>query len=298
MHTIKHTWSTEEDNLLYDVFDTMHQSKIQEKYFPNLNFNQVRHRIRQLNLKSKTPIPSTKKYYHIEDFFSIPNLNNSYWAGFIAADGHIEWIKEKYGRLVIHLSKKDEDHLVKFKQDIQYTGNIKVSQSRHPNYPGVLLDTSRLTINSFRQGILDLEANFNIPAGNKTLKLDPPSNLSIEHKYAFLKGFIDGDGHIGVHIDNSIRRNRVGYSINISVCGTLAMVEWVKETLNTLALSDHYKSNNQITKREKIWTYNWVGLDALVVLNKLHKIDTPELDRKWSKVDQYKQMVIQAYGLD
>ena len=62
-----------------------------------------------------------KLYTQNENFFSEPNDKNSYWAGFIAADGGIE---KTSNRLRIGLSIKDRELLEVFAQQVEFTGPI------------------------------------------------------------------------------------------------------------------------------------------------------------------------------
>ena len=59
-------------------------------------------------LKGKPPTRKNfRQYFRYtknEDFFSVPNLTNSYWAGFIAADGHLT---SKGATLQINIQARD-----------------------------------------------------------------------------------------------------------------------------------------------------------------------------------------------
>lgn len=55
---------------------------------------------------------TTNKIKHNTEFFKEPNTLNSYWAGFIAADGCIQQYKDnRQPTLAINLKSSDINHL-------------------------------------------------------------------------------------------------------------------------------------------------------------------------------------------
>lgn len=67
-----------------------------------------------------------KKMYNFnENFFKKLNKTSTYWAGFIAADGYLMIKKEGYKYVILSLSKKDVDHLHKFRKVLK--SNIKIN---------------------------------------------------------------------------------------------------------------------------------------------------------------------------
>jgi hypothetical protein len=143
-------------------------------------------------------------------FFSKPNEINSYWAGFIAADGCII-DTDRSKRLSINLSSKDKNHLVLLSNLLDvplYTYKTK----QH--------DVSRLSLRSNKL-CLDLENNFNITP-RKSLTLKPPK-LSAKLQRSFISGYFDGDGSLYV-----IRNKRYTYP-GLSILGTEAMLLWIQQ---------------------------------------------------------------------
>ena len=124
-----------------------------------------------------------------QDYFANPNLENSYWAGFIAADGNV-W--EPPGRsfcLSIGLQRQDREHLEKLKSAIGAGNTYEI-------------DTFDKRCNKIREKAQyqlysnkicnDLATVFNIHPC-KSLTHEPP-NLEGEFAYSFIAGYIDGDG--------------------------------------------------------------------------------------------------------
>ena len=149
---------------------------------------------------SSFKISNKFKYSCDHHFFSRDDEMSFYWAGFIAADGCLS-LREEYNTktLGISLAQKDIEHLLMFKNHIQYDGIVGNSTYKHS------LDNSKWK-DSFKNNVVitsyvifnDL-ARFNIvPAKTKIYKM--PEWLTI-HKYVnhFIRGYFDGDGCIWFH---------------------------------------------------------------------------------------------------
>ena len=120
-----------------------------------------------------------RKYSVNKEYFKIPNEQNCYWAGFIAADGCVE----DKNRLSIGLKKDDINHLEEFSKAIEYTNNVKLYN-----------DVATVTINC-KEICEDLRINFNI-VPRKSKILIPPNIIDEDLVACFIKGVIDGDGSI------------------------------------------------------------------------------------------------------
>jgi len=264
-------WTDDEVNLLTKIYsDTTWDRRC--KTFPYRTKEAIKNKATELNLKSSGKarfIP--KKHSKDEDYFSIPNLENSYWAGFIAADG---CCYTKSNALMVKLSKKDTNHLEKFSKCIQYTGNLNFGTSLTR---GKICYSAGLQIYSASKILLDLKNNFNV-VDRKTFTLESPINLSEENQLAFIKGYIDGDGYI--YLDKKQKTLEVG------VAGTKQFLIWIKETVDKLIPTN--KILAQVRKVENIHKYKIAGKRAIKFLNILHKMPTPELKRKWNKLEEYK----------
>lgn len=143
-----------------------------------------------------------RKYPINYDYFSKVNVNNSYFAGLIAADGCV------YNNVLsLELHKQDIDILNKFSNDIEYNGKLYYRKNRN---------TVTLPIRS-KQVAKDLSNNFNI-VENKTHILIAP-NISKKFVPHFIRGYIDGDG------------SYCSTSYNISIRGTENLLSWIKDNL-------------------------------------------------------------------
>ena len=141
----------------------------------------------------RTLSTSHRLYECDHNFFSrIETCEKSaYWAGFIAADGHVY---EARNCLQITLSAKDKEHLEQFKRDLKSSHRIReyqpvIEKSNFGYIPKTGLCTS-LHLNS-PQLAHDLK-RFGL-TGAKSFTLQWPS-LPDEMLRHFLRGYFDGDG--------------------------------------------------------------------------------------------------------
>lgn len=219
-----------------------------------------------------------RKYSFDWDYFKYPTVESAYWAGFIAADG---CIRNNPSQLSITLSEKDKSHLQNFVKCIKYTGPIRYNiikkdgMNRHAQ--------CNLTICGITQNLAEhLYKIYNLTP-KKSLTLLPPNSLTGYTKLAFIKGLIDGDGTI--YRDS---HNRLQFSI----CGTKEILDYICEEFNII--SPPTLKGNVIPKQRldrtnnNHYTYKITGYRAERILKVLHKIETPELYRKWSNLDTVK----------
>jgi hypothetical protein len=202
-----------------------------------------------------------RKYSANKKFFSHPNILNSYWAGFIAADGNV-----KRNRLQIKLSSKDAEHLERFRLDISYTGSVKRFEK-----------VAYLGINC-KKMVNDLLKNFNI-VERKSLVLKPPTLLSGVKVKAFIRGLIDGNG--------SITFKRTGKHIypRIIIYGTRAICRWIRERFDKWSLPTNYRrAVERKIKGEQLHAYAVSGSRAEKIGEVLLRVDVPELSRKWDRL--------------
>lgn len=159
--------------------------------------------------------PTTKRSLD-EDFFSVIDTEEkAYWLGFLYADGCIcerrrgDKIKSMF--LEIGLKRSDEEHLLKFAKSIRYE-NVKLT---YRTINGS--ETVRIQIFCTKM-CRDLIKHGCTP--RKSLILKPPildDNL-ITH---FIRGYVDGDGYIG------IKHNKTYDVLRCSILGTKEVLEYI-----------------------------------------------------------------------
>jgi len=233
---------------------------------------------------------STERKFNVNDFyFSKENLTleSCYWAGFIAADGNIA---QNNKVLNIYLQHTDKCHLLTFKEDISYEGTIKEYVSYKDlqktgikkvyYYDAICLTSSQIA--------KDLREVFNIvPAKSKILKFPYLPNQQFTD--AFIKGYIDGDGSIGVNLKNN--------DCYISLaCGSINFIENIakrfSEIINTEKVQIYNKDNTSVN------TINLRNKKARIIISHFAKISTPCLERKWGKAIEHVNNFVKKHRND
>lgn len=211
------------------------------------------------------------RYFNVNDnYFSQLTPVNSYYGGFIAADGNIS-----NSKLTIGLSSKDKMFLEQLKQ------NLNSSYKLYSQKPNKKYESSILTIVS-SQIVNDLKKHFNIKE-KKSLILTPPL-LDTIYKDCFIVGLIDGDGSIGRY---NINRGNTDPSLTISCVGTKDMMQFVKcrfeEILGKQTTNLYCRDKNK-----NFYYYVITALNARTIFkfyyeNYVQKYNLPILSRKWKK---------------
>ena len=173
--------------------------------------------IKKFKLKRERIIitkPNKRKYNLDVDYFKkIDTEEKAYWLGFIAADGCVRY-RVGCRILTIELSKKDEEHLEKFRKAIKYEGPIRQKKERvihnkkwkDKNKIFITKPSVSLTIchcdfvkNLIDQGIME----------NKTKLLQPPKIAKKYYRH-WIRGLFDGDGSVSFVHDGYIRGEFIG----------------------------------------------------------------------------------------
>lgn len=216
--------------------------------------------LKKYNIEIRTNAKYTK-YSKNESFFEEINNESCYWAGFIAADG---CIRPEKNRLQIGLSIVDIDLLNSFCINCAYTGKIFSYKA-----------SCELSIGQATKWILDLKENFNITP-RKSLTLQPPNLTELEHKLAYIVGYIDGDGSI-----YNTKRNGIG----LNIVGSQDIIKWISNTLSTIE-DKKYQSLTVFKHKACNAYYLSCGNNrSKTLIEKLRNIHTPyKLARKWDKL--------------
>lgn len=264
-------WSTEEDNILKNNYGQIHTKEIL-KLLPGRNLISIKNRIVKLKLKGNYHISHEhERFYVQEDFFEKPSIISSYYAGLLAADGHITPNLCKFS-----LSQVDKDVILKFIKTIDYQGNIKswTTKTNDKKCYRVVIASRKL--------VQDLYINYNL-IPKKSLKLQPPKNLDYINSLSFIIGLIDGDGYIGIF--ERKERNK-SLTINLTLTGTKEICEWVKSVL------EYGKIYKRKTKSNNTYLYTVAAKQARIIIYKLREIKELEkyrLKRKWDKILEWEQ---------
>jgi len=223
-----------------------------------------------------------------ENFFKNPTIINSYWAGFIAADGCIHFNKDrKYYSLTLGLAEKDKNHILKFKKAINTNysiGNTIVNGHK----------VARLSMYRVNNLVKHLDNNFNITP-RKSLTLKYPKKLKIKDRISFIIGYIDGDGSIfytkkTTYLHKSGNLNNVSPQLVLSILGTKSFLTELKKDFEFLAKIT--LKNVKVRKTDsKAYSLRLNTKNALTLLKLLYKVKVPKLKRKWHKIQEFQEML-------
>lgn len=259
-------WLKYEDEILRSLYGKIKTKDIFTKLSRH-SCGSIYKRVRELNLKGNMSL-AKRKYSINENFFSNGDLESCYWAGFIAADGCID---DKNNSIKIRLNSKDEQHLERFKKEINFTGPIKKSTLKQKS--GNISKISEISLWNTIKLRQDLLEKFNITP-RKSLTLKPPDKLTIEQSLAFIIGYIDGDGCIGISNGR----------LYIRIVGTYSMLAWIRKILSNYC---GVNINKKIGSYKKIFYLSYCCNTAICVINSLLDIKCKNrLERKWNKIKE------------
>ena len=274
-------WTKDEDEILINNYYITPQIKDLCYKLTERTHSMIKYRIRVLGLyKRKINVKD-------ETFFNIPNELNSSVAGLIASDGHIRRRDRNNNgdsySISITLKNTDRNLLEDINKNIkssykitEYTKCYKIPQAKNKNIISEGIGTyCTLDIFKCKNYYQNINKNWNIPYGAKSLILEPPINLeNINNQLAYICGLINGDGSIFLITNGNYK------SIVISLLGTYSLLNWIKKVF------ENYINSNidcQIRKDEysRVFSLTIRGTNSLKLFNKMHSLNCIFLNRKW-----------------
>lgn len=179
-----------------------------------------------------------------------------YWIGFLLADGCFS-----DNRLILDLSIKDKEHIIKFAKFINYEGSYRETPIKF----GLACKDTKV--------VQKIREKFDIKDG-KTYN-PPDSILKFNKKllYCLLAGFIDGDGNI--------RHQNKWKDFFLRIKNHASWLNVLKEFALLITNRDCVKINNS--------GYAELNITNTVVLQELKKkliaLNIPIMSRKWDIID-------------
>jgi hypothetical protein len=269
-------WEKWECDILKEKYGKITNKEIQ-KILPHRSIDVIKNKARSLGLKGDRTL-HTIKYLIDRNYFDSPNIENSYWAGYIAADGSLNSARNT---IKLVCSAKDIEILENFNICTNSTYPIKIYKGRilyHDNKEYQCSDYAEIQISSSHNLRKNLLKYWNI-TDNKSLTLQPPNIINIKHNIAYICGYIDGDG--GCFYCN---QGTAGMTFNLHISGTYNLLEWIIKIIRelkpdlkfkgTISLNGNSKNNYKI-----VWSSNL----AKEIHNTLKTyVNIPyKLKRKW-----------------
>lgn len=230
----------------------------------NRTIASCRHKAPRLGLRNKYHI---RKYSVDENFWKVPNIINSYWAGVSSADACI--VTRSSNRMyVLGLQASDGHHLDKLIDSSKFTGPKRFQQ--HKIGQGIF----SISVSCDQWGE-DLKNNFNV-IPKKTYRLEPPSNLSKELMYCWLIGMTDGDGNIHYHKG----KNQITLYF---VSASESIIKFIHSFISINFPQYLRKMENKYRKRKNQNCYEcfFSGIKACIIIDYLRSFPVPKLTRKW-----------------
>lgn len=271
MHNL---WTLEEEETLKRLINTGDSFESISHRFHGRTRSSISHKAIKFGLSNNYKY---RKHFFNESFWDKPNIVNSYFGGYIAADGYID-----KRSVVINISSKDISILEEFKRLTDFTGNIKTYFRK--NYKKeTLKQVSTLKINTNGKWLEDLKKHFNIVRA-KSLILQPPNFSNDLLKFCYLIGYLDGDGWITYKSDG---RLALGY-----VSGSYDLIKWIRSFLldyfpTSIRNESRFPKIMQGTKngeKKNCFYVVFSGSRAAKIIDFCRQFPIFKLDRKWSNL--------------
>lgn len=182
--------------------DGISMVKIAEQF--NCSNKTIGRLLKKENVESRG---NRKIFFNEKIFDNIDNAEKAYWTGFITADGYVN---EDRGFLSIKLQYSDIEHLKKFAKFIGCSEDNIVIE--YHNITGKPLCRIRLNSRKLVNSLIKL----NIRQNKSTNEHVAP--IPNEFIKDYIRGIIDGDGHIDKE--------------RIDICNSVEVLTYIKEYLN------------------------------------------------------------------
>lgn len=266
-----------QDKINYLIENYSNYSAIELGEYLGCSAGGIHHKASRLSKQNLLDRKLTIPAIHDETCFDDINEVSAYWAGFIAADGCIKFPSGK-PQLDVRLQIYDECYLDLLKDFLKTNKTTEYYTNPKTNRTYCYFRLSSID-NIYRK----LNAFYNITP-RKTLVLQPPTNLKDLYALCYIKGYIDGNG--SVFIEKTPGTENC-YRLIFNIVSYLQILEW---TQTIFARNIDGYTQVKLGQNEKVYMLQKSFNQAINILNILRNLPTPELSRKWSKIDLWKQM--------
>lgn len=216
----------------------------------------------------------SKKYTNDSYVFDkIDTEEKAYWLGFLYADGYVSNINShKNFNVELGLQKQDKTHLEKFKAFLNTRNKIVYKEATQ---------SFKITINN-KQLHSDLIQKGCIPNKSNLIRFPDNNILPDDLIRHFVRGYIDGDGWIGMRMQKN------------NVIGRLGITSGSIEMLRDIIEKCKWQQMAIVKDKRSSSTYNvlWTNGQVIEMLDFLYKDSTIYLDRKYNKYKELKNAVL------
>jgi hypothetical protein len=253
-------WSIQEKEFLKHTYFSMEKEQLL-KYLPKRTWDSMKSMAVKLGLRRDCITRNGSIEFLLQESYEA-----YYWAGFIMADGSINY---KQNRLKVSLAIKDLEHLQKLASRL----STKVTKGNSGKY-----EICSLSIADFYR-VISFVNKFGFKK-NKTI--NPPTIPNFEENYfiSFLIGFIDGDGSINKQY------KRTDCSIKIKLHSNwLPVLQYIETRIYSLLVAKH--KNNLTRINNQGYAYLCFSNREVInyLYNKTKELNLPVLSRKWDIID-------------
>jgi len=205
-----------------------------------------------------------QKYHILPQFFQDDELMG-YFIAVIAADGHII-IKENSVTLTVN--KDDKTWLEKLRNSISPESII----SEKPK-------TNAVSLKITDRKLIKLLLRY-MPAKHKSLKLRWPTFRPYKSEQHFVRGYIDGDGTIGVTKNSQVvdGKRKYYYVPRLRILGTKHFLQGLSNSIFRLLSIKPVKV--QPKGKENVFVLQYTGKHAVIILEYMYKNARFYLERK------------------
>jgi hypothetical protein len=258
-----------DDNLVIERYNKLKNLKKVAKSF-GVSLRPIK------RILSKNNLILTNRRFNVNHsyFRVIDSEEKAYWLGFLFADGCVR--KTKSGsQVVLKLSEKDENHLIKFKNGLDSEHKISYFKNKTKTKKGIdsYSNNCVIRINS-NELVSDLIKQGCEP--RKTFTIDKPN---IDEKYFrhFLRGFYDGDG-------NFFYSEETKLSVVTIVCASKNFRKFIIDTISKIPnIGNIHEDETKYT----IKITNIIGI--IQFLSYIYDDSKIELTRKKEYYERYKE---------
>jgi hypothetical protein len=208
-----------------------------------------------------------KKYSLNQDYFKSWSNEMAYLLGFFCADGHLATHKNSF---IIQIHKKDQYILENFMKFMNYGGRIY-------DYEKTSTVSLHITSKVITKDLMDFGLT-----RHKSQELRWIEQIPEEYISHFIRGYFDGDGHVGL----TQAHNPNDKKLRISIVGTQNFLERIKFEFEKITKT----SNGHLRDEETYFTLFYTGTNITrSFLDWIYKDSTEEtrLKRKYDIYSNY-----------
>jgi hypothetical protein len=211
------------------------------------------------------PTPHAKERRETHHALDLQNDTHAYFYGLALADGHLRQMDRGRGNVAIGLASRDDGVLLQLSASLPWKSHIS-RRSRRTNFGPHETTELRLHSASLRKQLL--AAGFT--PGSKSKICAPP--ITPYCATSFWRGFVDGDGSLGITGD--------GYPFVSLVTSSANIAAAYKTFLSGIGIPEPKSRPNA---RDGVWNIMVVRKNAALLAAQLYGSGNIALDRKRQK---------------